>query len=152
MPFNTSFFCFVGIVHVLWYAKQGNTYSVCTLGVFKITQLLKFVGARGYKVLLLMASSVILFLYIWVKPKAGTNTPKFWFYHRGSKNSFQFRSIFWSAELAKVRGFQIWSQNWNRMIFDPLFGHKAIENCPNPVFWQFSTVLWPRSGSNVIWF
>ena len=103
-------------------------------------------------VLLLMASPVIIFLSILVKPKAGTNAITFWFYHRRSKNKvINFVSFFRSAEL-DLRGFQIWSQNWNRMAFDPLFGHKTVENCQNTGFWQFSIVLWPKRGSNVIRF
>ena len=44
---------------------------------------------------LLMASSVIPFLSILVQPKSSPNAPKFWFYHRGSKNKvFNFVSIF----------------------------------------------------------
>ena len=37
-----------------------------------------------------------------------------------------------------MRGFQIWSQNSNRAIFDPLFGQKTVEIWQ---IWQFCQVL-----------
>ena len=51
-----------------------------------------------------------------------------------------------------MREFQIWSQNLNRIIFDLRFGTKTVENWLNRVFYQFSTVFWPKGGSNIIRF
>ena len=52
-----------------------------------------------------------------------------------------------SYTLKMTGGFQIWPQNLNRKIFDPLFGQKPVENWISPV----STVLFvPQMGSNVV--
>ena len=49
-----------------------------------------------------------------------------------------------------MQGFQIWSQNWSLIIFDPF--KKSVQNWQNTRFYQFSTVFWPNKGSNIIWF
>ena len=36
-----------------------------------------------------------------------------------------------------MRGFQIWSQNSNRITFDPIFGQKTVENGENINFASF---------------
>ena len=51
-----------------------------------------------------------------------------------------------------TRGFQIWSQNSNRIIFDPIFGQKTVKNPPYWVFCHFWTVFRPKKGSNIIRF
>ena len=38
---------------------------------------------------------------------------------------------------ALMRGFQIWSQNWNRITFDPISGHETVENWQNGLFCQW---------------
>ena len=51
-----------------------------------------------------------------------------------------------------TRRFQVWSENSNLITFDPLFGQKAVKNWLSLVFYQFSTVVWPKRVSNVILF
>ena len=48
-----------------------------------------------------------------------------------------------------MRGFQIWSQNWNRTIFDPLFGHKQSKSGKSGYFasfWSFWTFFSKKEG------
>ena len=45
-----------------------------------------------------------------------------------------------------MRGFQIWSQNWNWIKFDPIFGPKTVENRKNVIFCQFLTVFFCQNG------
>ena len=69
-----------------------------TFKTYKLQKLNNFQNSwvlRANMVLLLMANSVILFFFILVRPKADPNVPKFWCYHRGSKNKvFNFLSFF----------------------------------------------------------
>ena len=51
-----------------------------------------------------------------------------------------------------MRGFQIWSQKSNRTTFDPLLYQETVENEPNTRLSRFSTVFWPKRGSNVVRF
>ena len=51
-----------------------------------------------------------------------------------------------------MREFQIWPQNSNRTTFDPLLGQKTVEKRLSRVFGSFSTVSWPKRGSNVVRF
>ena len=64
---------------------------------------------------------------------------KFWKYCRG--HFFQFSLILGSARFARMRGFQIWSQNWNRTIFDPLLDQNTVEVWHIWLFCQFLTVF-----------
>ena len=45
-----------------------------------------------------------------------------------------------------MRGFQIWPQNSNRVIFDLLFGQETVENMVNRVFASFRRI----GGQNVV--
>ena len=49
-----------------------------------------------------------------------------------------------------MRGFQIWSQNWNKKNIWPLFDKKKLEKWQNTQNGLFSTLFWPRRTSNVI--
>ena len=51
-----------------------------------------------------------------------------------------------------MRGFQIWPQSSNRITFNSLFGEKTVENLPNWVFCQFSSLFFAKKGSNVVRF
>ena len=50
-----------------------------------------------------------------------------------------------------MRGFQIWSENLNRITFDPLFGKKRSKTGKIPYFTSFRPFL-ARKGSNAIQF
>ena len=48
-----------------------------------------------------------------------------------------------------MRGFQLWPQNLNRVIFDPLFGQKRYKKCQMSDFddfGTFSTVFSQKEG------
>ena len=50
-----------------------------------------------------------------------------------------------------TRGFQIWSQNLNLAIFEPIFGQKMAGKWLKTGFYQFSTFL-AKKRSNVVRF
>ena len=52
-----------------------------------------------------------------------------------------------SFRCALIRVFQIWSQNWNPIIFDPFFGPKTIENWLNWIFAVFDRVFFCQKGA-----
>ena len=55
---------------------------------------------------------------------------------------FQFSLILGSKRCARMRGFQIWSQKWNRTISNPLFGQKrTVEIWQTWLFCQFLSVF-----------
>ena len=52
-----------------------------------------------------------------------------------------------------MRGFQIWPHKSNRIIFDPFFGLKTVQNTPYfGYFAIFGQLFWPKKGSNIIRF
>ena len=51
-----------------------------------------------------------------------------------------------------MKGFRIQHQNSNLITFDPIFAQKTVKNWLNRVFCQFSTLIWPKQGSDVIRF
>ena len=61
--------------------------------------------------------------------------------------------IKWGIIICKMmRGFQIWTQNSNRITFDPLFGQKTVKNGLNGYLTNFRVFFWPKRGSDVIRF
>ena len=73
--------------------------------------------------------------------------PKFWNHNGGSKNKVLAIFSFWlSQRCALMRAFQIWSQNWNWITSDPIFGPKTIENWQNTLSYQFLTVFIGQNG------
>ena len=75
---------------------------------------------------------------------------KFWKYYGKPKSIFSFPLSYWGCKrFALMRGFQIWSQNWVWILFDPYIDQKTVEiyqNCDLNVFCCFSAKL----GSNII--
>ena len=68
-----------------------------------------------------------------------------------SKNkTFNPPLIFGSKTCALRRKLQIWSQNLNRITFDPVLLKKTVENWQNALVGQFLTFLAKRG--DVIWF
>ena len=54
-----------------------------------------------------------------------------------------------------MRGFPIWSQNWNRLTFDPSFSQKlskTLKNWQNSQICHMSTVFWAKRGLNFVRF
>ena len=76
--------------------------------------------------------------------RMGAKSLKLWKYYRGARNSFQFSFILGLESFARLKAFQMGSQNSNQKAFNPLFGQKNGRNLANlatlPVFdhfWQF---------------
>ena len=64
---------------------------------------------------------------------------KYWKCYRGAKKEyFQFSLMLGSERCTRMRRFQIWFQNWNRTIFNRLFGQKTVETWQ---IWQFCQFL-----------
>ena len=59
----------------------------------------------------------------------------------GQTINFSIFFHFWIRKFSWTRGFQIWCQNWNRITFAPLFGHRTVDIWQFWLFCQFLTVF-----------
>ena len=74
--------------------------------------------------------------------------------HLWSKNNKCENNTLWDPKRCKMlEGFQMWPQNSNWILTDPLLDKKKTgKNMLNWVYCEFLTDFWPKRGSNVIWF
>ena len=77
---------------------------------------------------------------------------KVWKLQWGSKNKVLAILSFWGYKrFALMRGFQIWSHDWNWITFDPIFGPKRWKTGKTPYFvsfWPFFCHKWGQMLSN----
>ena len=131
---KTVFWCTLMSAHVFCsgYRLSANTSP---LGWPRFQLLLKVNGIRANMGLWSVARPMVPFFSELACSKPCTLAPVLKFLW-GQKIKFLIPFHFVVRKITLMRGFQIWSQNSNRITFDPLL-KKTVENWPNIRFFQF---------------